>query len=64
MEQLSQYANANGMTGTYRLPDIEAANDDLSCPRSLWDKFLGITTMVGVSVGGWTAIIELIRLMR
>jgi hypothetical protein len=63
MEPLTQYANANGMTGTYRLADIEAANDDLS-PRSRWDKFLGFTTMVVVSVGGWTAIIELIRLLR
>jgi hypothetical protein len=32
--------------------------------RSLWDRILGMATVVFVSVGGWTAVIAAIRLMR
>ena len=32
--------------------------------RSLWDRCLGVVTMAVVSAGGWTAIIELIRVLR
>jgi len=32
--------------------------------RSVWDRMLGLTTIVMVSAGGWTALIALARLLR
>lgn len=32
--------------------------------KNVWDKILGVSTMVVVSLGGWTAIIALVRLLR
>jgi len=32
--------------------------------RSVWDRMLGMTTIVMVSAGGWTALIALARLLR
>ena len=32
--------------------------------RSVWDRILGLTTMLVVSTGGWIAIIALARLVK
>lgn len=32
--------------------------------RSLWDRTLGMATVVFVSAGGWAAVIAVLRLMR
>jgi hypothetical protein len=32
--------------------------------RSLWDRILGMATVMFVSAGGWAAVIAAIRLMR
>jgi len=54
------------MADAYRVEIIHVqgvATEDAD-QRSLWDKCLGIATMVVVSTGGWAAIIEVIRLLR
>ena len=61
MEQyFTNIAHATGMRGVYRVrvADWPAADD---CEHSLWNKLLGLVTMVVVSAGGWFAVIELIR---
>lgn len=62
--QFSNFADAPGMIG-YRVKVADLQNDvESGCEHSLWDKFLGIITMVVVSASGWIAVIELIRLLR
>ena len=62
---LTNFSGVTGMRAIYRvrianLPRIEEAEQD----HSLWDKLLGLATMIVVSGGGWMAIIEVIRLLR
>jgi hypothetical protein len=62
--QFSNFAAAPGMIG-YRVKIAHLQNDAESrSEHSLWDRFLGIATMIAISTGGWIAIIELIRLLR
>lgn len=41
-----------------RVADLPEADD---CEHSLWDKLLGLVTVVVVSAGGWFGVIEFIR---
>jgi hypothetical protein len=63
--QLANFAHATSIGRTYRvrIADFEEVVDAPDRERSLSDKCLGIATMVVVSVGGWAAIIGLIRLL-
>jgi len=64
--QLTRFARSSGMADAYRVEIAhvrEAAPED-TVQRSLWDKCLGIATMVVVSVGGWAGIIELVRWLK
>jgi len=61
--QFSNFADAPGMMA-YRVKVADLQNDESGCEHTLWDKFLGIATMVVVSAGGWIAVIELIRALR
>ena len=49
-----------------RVPAIYAAlaAEDGGERRSLWDRILGMATVVFVSAGGWAAVIAAVRLMR
>jgi hypothetical protein len=56
--------SAAGYAGIYGVEIGSSSNADEECEHSTWDKLLGAVTMIVVSVGGWTAIIELIRWLR
>jgi hypothetical protein len=43
---------------------VRVANLEEADQRTFWDRCLGVVTMAVVSAGGWTAIIELIRVLR
>jgi len=62
---LTNFSSVSGMRAIYRvrianLPRVEDSEQE----HSLWDKLLGLATMIVVSAGGWTAVIELFRLLR
>jgi hypothetical protein len=56
----TNFAGATGMRVVYhvRVADLPDADD---CEHSLWNKLLGLVTMVVVSAGGWFGVIELVR---
>jgi hypothetical protein len=60
-----QITNFAGMRGIYRvrIADLPRVQDSV-CEHSVWDKLLGVATMVVVSAGGWIGILELIRLLK
>lgn len=64
MEQhLPHFAHANGMSGIYRVRVAEF-HETGACEHTVWDKLLGLTTIIVVSAGGWAVVIELIRLLK
>jgi hypothetical protein len=40
------------------------AAEDCGRQLTVWDRLVGLITIVAVSAGGWTAIIALVRLLR
>lgn len=54
-----------GFAGVYRVRIADQPRvQDSVCEHSLWDKLLGVATMVVVSAGGWIGIVELVRLLK
>jgi len=47
-----------------RVAQLRYPAGDSRSERTLWNRCLGVFTMVTVSAGGWAAIIELVRWLK
>ncbi len=60
------FGEENQASAAYRVrvARLRYPTGDSRRERTFWGRCLGIFTMVVVSVGGWAAIIELVRWLR